>query len=357
MKTALYENHQALGAKLVDFAGWDMPIQYKNLKEEVLAVRENIGVFDVSHMGEFFITGPQAVQFIDEMVTNDIANAPNLKAIYSPLCRQDGTIIDDLIVYKLDKEMIMVCVNAANIDKDFDWLSSHSSNYEIDLSNRSSDYSLLAIQGPRTFEVLSSVDLEADLKDIEYYSIQTTDLNQKTPLLFARTGYTGEDGFEIFGPHDYIQRIWNRLQEKDVKPCGLGARDVLRLEVCYPLYGHELSDNVTPLDSALKWTVKLNKNHFIGKKALESHNSSSRLIKFTLDKGIPREGYKILNEEDEEIGSVTSGTMSVVLSKGIAIARVQKDKYNKDGIYQIEIRNRKFKIQTTTKAFVSGGHK
>jgi aminomethyltransferase len=357
MKTALYDSHKALGAKLVDFAGWEMPIQYKNLKEEVIAIREKIGVFDVSHMGEFFIDGPEAIKFVDEMVTNDIASAANLKAIYSPLCREDGTIIDDLIVYKLTDQKIMICVNAANIEKDFSWFKENSNNYDVALTDRSSDFSLLAVQGPKTFEVLKSLDLEFNLDDIDYYSIQTTDLAQNTPVLFARTGYTGEDGFEIFGPHDYILRIWERLINAGVMPCGLGSRDVLRLEVCYPLYGHELSDTVTPLDSGLKWTVKLNKNHFIGKKALESHNSNSRLIKFTLDKGIPREGYKIFNMDNEEIGFVTSGTMSVVLNKGIAIARVQKDKYTKDENYQIEIRNKRITINTTTKAFVSGGHK
>jgi aminomethyltransferase len=357
MKTALYDSHKDLGAKLVDFAGWEMPIQYKNLKEEVIAVRERVGVFDVSHMGEFFIDGTDAIKFTDEMVTNDIANADNLKAIYSPLCRENGTIIDDLIVYKLTDEKIMICVNASNIDKDFNWFKKFSKDYDVKLTNRSSSFSLLAVQGPDTFKMLKSIDLEADLQDIEYYSIQTTDLSQETPILFARTGYTGEDGFEIFGPHDYIQRIWDRLIKAGVSPCGLGSRDVLRLEVCYPLYGHELSDDVTPLDCALKWTVKLNKPQFNGKKALQDYNSNSRLIKFTLDKGIPREGYKILNSENEEIGFVTSGTMSVILNKGIAIARVQKDKYNKDENYQVEIRNKKMPIITTTKAFVSGGHK
>jgi aminomethyltransferase len=357
MKTALYDSHKALGAKLVDFAGWEMPIQYKNLKEEVIAVRENSGVFDVSHMGEFFIEGPEAIKFVDEMVTNDIANAANLKAIYSPLCREDGTIIDDLIVYKLTDSKVMICVNASNIDKDFSWFKQYSSNYNAELTNRSSSYSLLAVQGPAAFNVLKSIDLEADLKDIEYYSIQTTDLSQDTPILFARTGYTGEDGFEIFGPHDYIQRIWDRLIEAGVMPCGLGSRDVLRLEVCYPLYGNELSDEVTPLESGLKWTVKTNKSSFVGKKALEVYKPESQLIKFSLDKGIPREGYRILNSLNEAIGSVTSGSMSVVLNRGIAIARVQKDKYNKDENYLVEIRNKKMPIIITTKAFVNGGHK
>lgn len=357
MKTSLFEMHKELGAKIVDFAGWEMPIQYKNLKQEVIAVRENCGMFDVSHMGEFFVSGPEAVKFVDELVTNDIKNAELLKAIYSPLCREDGTIIDDLIVYKLTESSLMICVNAANIEKDFNWIKSKAKGYEVELVNRSEDYSLLAVQGPNTFKALTSINLEFELQDIPYYSIQTTDLSATTPVLFARTGYTGEDGFEIFGPHDYIKKIWSQLIEAGVEPCGLGSRDVLRLEVCYPLYGHELSDEVTPLESGLKWTVKLDKPAFTGKETLALNNINSQLIKFSLDKGIPRDGYKILNSNNEQVGTVTSGTMSVSLNKGIGIARVSKEKYNKDEKYEIEIRNKSFPINITTKAFVSGGHK
>jgi aminomethyltransferase len=357
MKTSLYEMHKALGAKLLDFAGWEMPIQYKNLKQEVIAVRENCGVFDVSHMGEFFVTGEEAIKFVDELVTNDIKNADLLKAIYSPLCREDGTIVDDLIVYKLTETNLMICVNAANIEKDFNWIKAKSKNYSVELTNRSEDYSLVAVQGPNTFKVLKSLNLETQLQDIPYYSIQTTDLKAETPILFARTGYTGEDGFEIFGPHAYIKNVWSQLMDAGVEPCGLGARDVLRLEVCYPLYGHELSDDVTPIESGLKWTVKLDKPAFTGKETLSLNKISSQLIKFTLDKGIPRDGYKIINSDKEEIGSVTSGTMSVSLNKGIGIARVIKEKYNKDEKYEIEIRNKTFPINITTKAFVNGGHK
>ncbi len=251
----------------------------------------------------------------------------------------------------------MICVNAANIEKDFNWIKSKAKGYEVELVNRSEDYSLLAVQGPNTFKALTSINLEFELQDIPYYSIQTTDLSATTPVLFARTGYTGEDGFEIFGPHDYIKKIWSQLIEAGVEPCGLGSRDVLRLEVCYPLYGHELSDEVTPLESGLKWTVKLDKPAFTGKETLALNNINSQLIKFSLDKGIPRDGYKILNSNNEQVGTVTSGTMSVSLNKGIGIARVSKEKYNKDEKYEIEIRNKSFPINITTKAFVSGGHK
>lgn len=355
-KTALYQKHVDLNARIVDFAGWQMPVQYQNLKEEVIAVRDSVGVFDVSHMGEFFITGPDSIRFVDYMVTNDIAAAQMGKAIYSPLCRENGTVIDDLIVYKLAEEFIMICVNAANIQKDYDWFESHTKGFDISLTNRSEDYSLLAIQGPNSFETLKSLDLTNNIKDIEYYSLQQTDQGS-TPVIYARTGYTGEDGFEVFGPHEFISKLWDSLIDQGVKPCGLGARDVLRLEVCYPLYGHEIDDKVTPLDAALKWTVKLSKDKFIGKEALESYQPKYRLIKLTTEKGIPRDGYKVLNDSGEQLGHITSGSMSVVLKKGVALARVKKELFSEDSTLFIEIRNKKYPAQFTKKAFVSGGHK
>lgn len=355
-KTSLYSKHLELDAKMVDFAGWEMPIQYKNLKQEVQAVRNNVGVFDVSHMGEFFITGTLAVDYVDYMVTNDIKGAELGKAIYSPLCREDGTVIDDLIVYKIKNDYIMICVNAANIEKDYDWFAKFADKFDVKLTNRSTDFSLLAVQGPNTFKTLSSLDSTKDINDSDYYSVQLTN-SDDIPVIYARTGYTGEDGFEVFGSHEFIAKLWDELIEAGAEPCGLGARDVLRLEVCYPLYGNELNDDLTPLDSALKWTVKLNKKSFIGKEALSEYTPNHRLIKLIADKGIPREGYKVFNDSDQEIGVVTSGTMSVGIGKGIALARVKKDLFNEDTRIFIEIRNKKYQAQFTKKAFVSGGHK
>lgn len=357
MQTSLYKNHLELNAKIVDFAGWEMPIQYKNLKEEVIAVRENLGVFDVSHMGEFFVTGPQALEFVDYVVTNDIQCSPLGKAIYSPLCRENGTVIDDLIVYKIADDFIMICVNAANIDKDFNWLTKQAKGFDIELVNKSDKYSLLAVQGPKSFEILKTLESTANIKDAEYYSVQVDDTSKQIPTIYARTGYTGEDGFEIFGSHEFILKLWEELMQTGATPCGLGARDVLRLEVCYPLYGHELNDELTPLDSALKWTVKLNKKNFIGKQALEKYNAEVRLIKLITDKGVPRTGYRVLNEEDQQVGIVTSGTMSVSLKKGIALASVKKSLFNEDSKYFIEIRNKKYPAQFTKKSFITGGHK
>jgi aminomethyltransferase len=354
LRTHLYDEHVKLGAKIVPFAGWEMPVQYSSVKDEALAVRNDVGVFDVSHMGEFFLEGKDAEKFADHLVTNDILSAPVGKAIYSPLCREDGTIIDDLIIYKLAPARIMICVNASNIDKDFQWIKSKHLNFDCTLTNRSNEFSLLALQGPKSYSILSQIF--KDLADIEYYSVIETSF-ETYKIILARTGYTGEDGFEIFGAHDVINALWQNLIELKVVPCGLAARDVLRMEVCYPLYGHELSDEVNPYDSGLGWTVKLSKNDFIGKSILASKPTGHKLVKLIMDKGIPREGYPVLNSKSERIGTVTSGTMSVVLNKGIAIARIHIDKIPQDEIYFVDIRQKHYSAQLTKKSFITGGHK
>lgn len=353
-RTHLYDEHVKLNAKIVPFAGWDMPVQYTSVKDEVLAVRNNVGVFDVSHMGEFFIDGKDAEAFADYLVTNDIINAPMGKAIYSPLCRENGTVVDDLIVYKLAPGRVMICVNASNIEKDFEWMKSKKEGFDCSFTNLSNIFSLLALQGPKAFETLKK--FIPDLKDIEYYSVAETTI-AGDPVILARTGYTGEDGFEIFGHHHTIKNLWKNFMEAGVVPCGLAARDVLRLEVCYPLYGHELTDEVNPYDAGLAWTVKGQKTKFIGKETLQSKPAKYKLVKLQLDKGIPRENYPVLNGVGEVIGQVTSGTMSVVLNKGIALARIQIDKAPADEVFSIDIRNKAYPAQLVKKPFVTGGHK
>ncbi len=354
LRTHLYDEHVKLGAKIVPFAGWDMPVQYSSVKDEVIAVRKTVGVFDVSHMGEFFVEGPDAEAFVDQLVTNDILAAPIGKAIYSPLCRENGTVIDDLIVYKLRPGRVLICVNASNIEKDYNWIKSKHVGFECSLSNASDRYSLLALQGPRSFEILRP--LIAELPDIEYYSVFESSFSGE-PVIVARTGYTGEDGFEIFGGHDSIKRLWQKLMALNVTPCGLAARDVLRLEVCYPLYGHELTDEVNPYDAGLAWTVKTAKTKFIGRDALLPKPARYKMIKLILDKGIPREGYPVMNSSNEVIGAITSGTMSVVLNKGIAFARIEIDKAPSNEVFLVDIRQKAYPAQLTKKPFVTGGHK
>lgn len=353
-RTHLYEEHVKLGAKLVPFAGWEMPVQYTSVKDEALAVRNDVGVFDVSHMGEFFVEGKDAEKFVDHLVTNDILGAPVGKAVYSPLCRENGTVIDDLIVYKLASGRVLICVNASNIDKDFQWMKSKHQGFDCSFTNKSNEYSLLALQGPRAFSVLKP--LLKDLSDIEYYSVvESAYENHK--VILARTGYTGEDGFEIFASHDCIKALWQKMMTLKVTPCGLASRDVLRLEVCYPLYGHELNDEVNPFDAGLSWTVKLSKTNFIGKAALAPKPTRFKLVKLTLDKGIPREGYPVLNSKNETVGIVTSGTMSVVLNKGVALARIDIDKVPQDEVFLVDIRQKPYAAQLVKKPFVTGGHK
>lgn len=354
LRTSLYDEHVKLGGKIVPFAGWDMPVQYTSVKDEVLAVRTRVGVFDVSHMGEFFFEGVDAEKFADHLVTNDILSAPQGKAIYSPLCRENGTVIDDLIVYKLGPGKVLICVNASNIEKDFQWMKSQHQGFDCTLSDKSREFSLLALQGPESSKVLRP--LLTELPEMEYYSVQESTLGSH-PVIVARTGYTGEDGFEIFGSHEAIKCLWQKLMEAGVTPCGLAARDVLRLEVCYPLYGHELNDEVNPFDAGLGWTVKLSKTNFIGKKALESKPAKYKLVKLILDKGIPRENYPVQNAQGEVIGSVTSGTMSVMTGKGVALARIEIDKAPKDEVFNIDIRQKSYPAQLTKKPFVTGGHK
>lgn len=354
-QTSLFSEHKKLNAKFAPFAGWEMPIQYSSVKDETIAVRTNVGVFDVSHMGEFFVEGDEAQEFVDFMITNDFKSAAIKKAVYSPLCKENGTVIDDLICYKLQENKILICVNASNIEKDYTWFEKHAQSFNVKLSNQSDDFSLLAIQGPKTAEIMNQLGFNKEVVDSEYYSAIETELAGKY-IIAARTGYTGEDGFEIFANHQVINNLWIQMLEMGVTPCGLAARDVLRLEVGYPLYGHELSEELTPLDAGLKWAVKLNKINFIGKNALAESKPKYQLIKISLEKGIPREGYEII-QKDKVIGKVTSGTMSVTINQGIAMALVERENFEPNDDIFVNIRNKQWISSLNKKPFVAGGHK
>ena len=354
-KTSLHADHLALGAKMGPFAGWDMPLQYAGVKNEVLAVRENAGMFDVSHMGEFWVKGPEATSFVDYLITNDFANAPVGKAVYSPLCREDGTVIDDLIAYKLASDNVLICVNASNIEKDWNWIAAKAAGFKIDLSNHSDETSLIAVQGPKTLEILKQLTFV--INDIPTYGVAHVK-SSFGEVILARTGYTGEDGFEIFCDHNQACQIWRALNQAGVAPCGLAARDVLRLEACYPLYGHELSDNWNPIDAGLKWTVKLTKENFIGKASLIEAKPKYKLIKLVLERGIPREGYELLNAKEELIGHITSGSMSVMLGKGVALALCKTEVAPKEGeVVQVKIRNQNYAASVVKDSFLKMAQK
>lgn len=344
-KTALYDVHKQLNAKLVEFAGFYMPIQYKGINEEHKRVRTTVGIFDVSHMGEFEFIGPKALEFLQYMTINDINKVNIYQAQYSAFCYDDGGIVDDLLVYRFPERFITV-VNASNIEKDFEWLQKHVIDGVI-LKNRSDEYSLLAIQGRHaepTLQKLTQVDL-AQIKTYWFTEGTLADVE----MMIARTGYTGEDGFEIMFSPEHSQNVWHAIMEAgkefDIDPIGLGARDTLRMEVKYCLYGNDIDQATNPLEAGLKWITKLDKGDFIGREAIQEIKQQGvqrKLIGFELEgKAIPRHSHRIFNET-EDIGFVTSGMFSPILQKPIGLGYVNIDHSKVGSEIYIDIRGRKF---------------
>ena len=333
--TSLYNEHIKLKARMVEFGGWEMPVLYTGVIEEHLAVRNSAGIFDVSHMGEFEFRGPDALAFVQYLTTNDISKIENGQAVYSLLCNEKGTIVDDIIVYRFNPEHILLVVNASNIEKDWAWVTSHKKG-NVELKNMSDDYALIALQGPKAAEILRH-ETNADVGSLKtFYFIRASVCGVKDCII-ARTGYTGEDGFEIFTKPQGAPQVWMGLIEKGrpigLEAAGLGARDTLRLEMKYSLYGHEINDETNPLDAGLGWVVKLNKGcDFVGKSAIEKIKAEGlkrKCIGFQMvDAGIPRQGYKIYpthqrtNAPTHELGFVCSGTMSPSLNKAIGTGYV-----------------------------------
>lgn len=331
MKTTKFFNiHKELGAKIVDFAGYKMPIQYSSIIGEHKAVRESVGVFDVSHMGEFFIKGNDALNFVQYVTVNDASKLFPGRVQYSAMCYEDGGIVDDLLVYRLAEDEFMLVVNASNIDKDFEWITKNN-KFDLEIKNESDEYSLLAVQGPRSLDVIKKV-LNNNL-DLEYYHFTNTKISD-LDVLISRTGYTGEMGFEIYftGTEEEARKIWDEIflagQEYEIQPAGLAARDSLRLEMGFCLYGNDIDETTNPLEAGLGWITKLNKESFIGKEALLKQKENGvrrRLVAMESDeKTFPRKGYPITFEK-EEIGEITSGTVSPVLEKPIALGYIAKD--------------------------------
>ena len=327
-KTPLFEEHKKLNAKLVDFAGFEMPVQYQGIIAEHNAVRKNAGVFDVSHMGEFIVTGRDSLKYLNYLVPNDVNKIEQSdKGLYTQICNENGGTVDDLIIYNLG-EAFLVVVNASNIEKDWQWLNKHKSGFNVDLKNISEGTSLLAVQGPQACEAVSkALKINIGLiKDQKYFEIK-----RYGKEIIARTGYTGEDGFEIL--IDNSQRaisIWQELIKGGVTPCGLGARDTLRLEAAYPLYGHELDDYTSPLEAGLGWSMKLDKDSdFIGKEVLlkqKQEGLKKKIICLKInDKLIARQGYKVCNKEGKEIGIVCSGSQGITVGFPVATAYVSPE--------------------------------
>ena len=350
-KTALYNSHIDLQAKMVPFAGYEMPVTYQKISNEYESVRNNCGVFDVSHMGQICISGDDSILLIQKLTVNDVTDLNDNEAQYTAMCNNDGNIIDDLIVYKLNDKNLLLVVNASNTQNILDWMKSHQDNYDLNISLQNNTDSLIAVQGPNSRQILNEI-LNINL-DIKFYHLMQTQLYNDN-VIISRTGYTGELGYEIMANHDTIRKLWNLLIQKNVMPCGLAVRDVLRMEMKYCLYGNDISLNTNPIEAGLSWIVKFKKD-FIGKDFLLKYKSSKnqkRLIGFRmLDKAIPRKGYSVLFD-NKSIGIVTSGTHSPNLSKGIGLAYID-NQYNKIGnMINIEIRNRLMKAEIVKTPFV-----
>ena len=354
--TALTQKHIDLGAKMVPFAGYLMPVQYEGVTIEHLNVRDKVGVFDVSHMGEFFVEGPHALDLIQRVTSNDVSALVDGQVQYSCMPNLRGGIVDDLLVYRFNAEKYMLVVNASNIEKDWNWIQQFNIN-NVNVSNQSDYYSLLAVQGPKASQALQSLT-PINLSELKYYTFTISNFCGFKEVIISATGYTGAGGFEIYFPNDIAESIWESILESGkshgIQPIGLAARDTLRLEMGFCLYGNDIDDETSPLEAGLAWITKFNKNfNYSEELQLQKENGIKRKrVGFEmLDRGIARNGYTILNENDEKIGFVTSGTMSPSLQKSIGMGYVNSEYAKRDTELYIQIRNKKIKAQVVKLPF------
>ncbi len=353
--TALYDVHRGMDAKMIEFSGWMMPLEYIGTRDEHLAVRNSVGLFDISHMGEIEVYGKEAALLCQLVTTNDISKLNNFQAHYTLLCNPEGGIIDDIIVYKISDEHFFICVNAVNTVKDYEWIKSEESKFKAIVANKSPEYSQFALQGPNSQLLLSSV-LKMDFSTLKRFFFQFVKWKDSN-LIVARTGYTGEDGFEIFLPWNLSKELWDEIIEggksHGIQACGLGARDTLRIEMGYPLYGHEIGEDKNPFEAGLSSFVKFDKGGFIGKESLLGvieKGIKKKLFGFEMqERGIPRQGYGIV-KGDILLGAVTSGTLSPSLEKPIGMGYLKTDIYFDDEI-EIEIRGTRRKAKIVSVPF------
>lgn len=347
---ALNDTHEKLGAKMVPFAGFNMPVQYEGINVEHETVRNAVGVFDVSHMGEFLLTGPKAIDLIQKVSTNDASTLTIGRAQYSCMPNGKGGIVDDLIIYKIKEEQYLLVVNASNIEKDWNWISKHN-EFDVEMRNLSDDYSLLAIQGPKAVEAMQSLS-SIDLSAIQYYHFEVADFAGIEHVIISATGYTGSGGFEIYCKNSEVQQIWDKVFEAGadfgIKPIGLAARDTLRLEMGFCLYGNDIDDTTSPLEAGLGWITKFTKD-FIDSDTLKAQKEagvSRKLIAFEMiDRGIPRHDYIIVDADGKELGKVTSGTMSPSMKIGIGLGYVAIDEAKLDNEIFIQVRDKNLKAK------------
>jgi len=348
-RTVLFDSYAEYGGKTIDFGGWELPVQFSSIKAEHEAVRTKAGLFDVSHMGEVLVTGEGALSYLQKMVTNDVSKLKDGQAQYTAMCYENGGTVDDLLIYKRGDNNYLLVVNASNIDKDLEWMNSHATD-DVKIEDASSSYALLALQGPIAQEVLQTLTDEP-LTDIKFFRFKENVDISGHQVLVSRTGYTGEDGFEIYGPPEAIVALWSVIlkagESEGVVPAGLGARDTLRFEAGLPLYGQELSKDISPLETGLSFVVKVNKEEdFFGKEVLISQKENGVPRKLVgvemIDKGIPRTGYKVFLGE-EQIGEVTTGTQSPTLKKNIGFALLNSEHTSVGTEIEVEIRAKRLK--------------
>jgi len=348
-KTALNDLHRAMGGRMVEFGGWDMPVQYPaGTMAEHLRTRTHAGLFDVSHMGEIDVRGPDAIPFVNRLVSNDATKLVDGQAQYSALTTPEGTVIDDLLVYRLAEDHLLLIVNAGTTDKDWDWIKSHYQNDDVELRNASAEYCQIALQGPDAISILQKLT-DVPLSEIKYYHFRYAPVDT-VPSIISRTGYTGEDGFEVYAPPDKAEQLWKRIldagnfgSDDGVLPCGLAARNTLRLEAGMCLYGHEIDENTTLLEANLGWIAKLNKTDFIGREALAKQKEAGikrKLVGFEVtDRGIARDGQDVLID-GQRAGNVTSGSPAPFLKKNIGMAYVPVDFADAGQRIQIDVRGK-----------------
>lgn len=357
-RTCLYDKHVALGALISPFGGFDMPIQYTGIVDEHNAVRQACGIFDVSHMGEVLVTGPQSEKFVNYIFTNDIAGVPDGKIFYGMMCHPTGGVVDDLLVYRMGAERFFLVINASNIDKDVAWIMEHAKDFDVTVENQSEKYGEVAVQGPKTEEIVERI-LGIQCSDLAFYTCKEVEVNGET-IIISRTGYTGEDGFEIYASHAFTNEVWDKLVGSgEVKPCGLGCRDTLRFEVGLPLYGDELTDEITPLEAGLGMFAKLDKD-FIGRDALVAQKTEGlkrKIVGIELkDKAIPRHGYPV-EVDGKVIGEVTTGYNSISTGKSVCMAMLDIDYTKLDTEVEVRIRKKVFPGVVTKKRFYDKNYK
>ena len=358
--TCLHDKHVAQGALMSPFAGFDMPIQYAGIEVEHNAVRENVGVFDVSHMGEVHITGPQAEKFVNYIFTNDIAGAPVGKVFYGMMLYTDGGTVDDLLVYKMGENDLFLVINAANIDKDVAWIEEQAKNFDVVVDNQSEHYAQLAIQGPNGEKTMKAV-LGIDCSDLTFYTFKLVNYDGEE-IIVSRTGYTGEDGFEVYATPAVIVKMWDLLMAGGVQACGLGCRDTLRFEAGLPLYGDELTAEISPIVATLGMFCKLDKEGgFIGRDACaqqKAEGSAKKLVGLELkDKAIPRHGYPVLDMDGNEVGYVTTGYRSITVGKSLAFALVDRAVGALGNELQVQVRKKVFPATVVKKRFYTPNYK